>query len=52
MMIDFVSNSFSGNTAYGLLRWEGRGEGGGGKGEGRGGGKGEGKGTNFERQHG
>lgn len=42
-MIDFVSNSFSGNTAYGLLRWEGRG------GEG---GKGEGKGTNFERQHG
>ena len=24
-MIDFVSNSFSGNTAYGLLRWEGRG---------------------------
>ena len=49
MMIDFVSNSFSGNTAYGLLRWEGRGEGGG---EGRGGGKGEGKGTNFERQHG
>ena len=34
MMIDFVSNSFSGNTAYGLLRWEGRGEGGGGKGEG------------------
>lgn len=27
MMIDFVSNSFSGNTAYGLLRWEGRGEG-------------------------
>lgn len=44
MMIDFVSNSFSGNTAYGLLGWEGRGEGGGGKGEG--------KGTNFERQHG
>ena len=44
MMIDFVSTSFSGNTAYGLLRWEGRGEGGGGKGEG--------KGTNFERQHG
>ena len=43
-MIDFVSNSFSGNTAYGLLRWEGRGEGGGGKEEG--------KGTNFERQHG
>ena len=27
MLIDFVSNSFSGNTAYGLLRWEGRGEG-------------------------
>ena len=25
MMIDFVSTSFSGNTAYGLLRWEGRG---------------------------
>ena len=49
MMIDFVSNSFSGNTAYGLLRWEGRG--GEGRGEG-GGGKGEGKGTNFERQHG
>lgn len=45
MMIDFVSNSSSGNTAYGLLRWEGRG------GEG-GGGKVEGKGTNFERQHG
>ena len=44
MTIDFVGNSFSGNTAYGLLRWEGRGEGGGGKGEG--------KGTNFERQHG
>ena len=44
MMIDFVSNSFSGNTAYGLLRWEGRG------GEGRG--KGEGKGTKFKRQHG
>ena len=40
MMIDFVSNSFSGNTAYGLLRWEGRGEGGGGKGEG---GRGRGK---------
>lgn len=38
MMIDFVSNSFSGNTAYGLLRWEGRGEGGG---EGRGEGGGE-----------
>ena len=46
MMIDFVSNSFSGNTAYGLLRWEGRG------GEGRGGGKGKGKGTKFKRQHG
>ena len=44
MMIDFVSNSFSGNTAYGLLRWEGRGEGGGGRGEG--------KSTNFGRQHG
>ena len=40
MMIDFVSTSFSGNTAYGLLRWEGRGEGGGGKGEG---GRGRGK---------
>ena len=40
MLIDFVSNSFSGNTAYGLLRWEGRGEGGGGKGEG---GRGRGK---------
>ena len=39
-MIDFVINSFSGNTAYGLLRWEGRGEGGGGKGEG---GRGRGK---------
>ena len=39
-MIDFVSNSSSGNTAYGLLRWEGRGEGGGGKGEG---GRGRGK---------
>ena len=38
MMIDFVSTSFSGNTAYGLLRWEGRGEGG--KGEG---GRGRGK---------
>ena len=36
MMIDFVSNSFSGNTAYGLLRWEGRGEGGGEGGRGRG----------------
>ena len=35
-MIDFVSNSFSGNTAYGLLRWEGRGEGGGEGGRGRG----------------
>ena len=35
MMIDFVSNSFSGNTAYGLLRWEGRG------GEGRGRGRGK-----------
>ena len=45
MMIDFVSNSFSGNTAYGLLRWEGRG------GEG-GRGKGERKGTKFKRQHG
>ena len=44
MMIDFLSTSFSGNTAYGLLRWEGRwegrGEGGGGKGEG---GRGRGK---------
>ena len=29
MMIDFLSTSFSGNTAYGLLRWEGRGGGGG-----------------------
>ena len=36
MMIDFLSTSFSGNTAYGLLRWEGRG----GKGEG---GRGRGK---------
>ena len=27
MMIDFVSNSFSGNTAYGLLRWKGEGKG-------------------------
>ena len=44
MMIDFVSNSFSGNTAYGLLRWEGRGEGGGEGGRVRGGGKGEGRG--------
>ena len=40
MMIDFLSTSFSGNTAYGLLGWEGRGEGGGGKGEG---GRGRGK---------
>ena len=44
MMIDFLSTSFSGNTAYGLLRWEERGEGGGGEGEG--------KGTKFKRQHG
>ena len=34
MLIDFVSNSFSGNTAYGLLRWEGRG-GKGGRGRGK-----------------
>ena len=47
MMIDFVSNSFSGNTAYGLLRWERRGEGGGGKGEG-GRGRGEGGGERYK----
>ena len=35
MMIDFVSNSSSGNTAYGLLRWEGRGGGKGGRGRGK-----------------
>ena len=39
MLIDFVSNSFSGNTAYGLLRWEGRGKGEGGRGRGEGGGE-------------
>ena len=47
MMIDFLSTSFSGNTAYGLLRWEGRGEGGGGKGEG-GRGRGEGGGERYK----
>ena len=39
MTIDFVGNSFSGNTAYGLLKWEGRGEGEGGRGRGEGGGE-------------
>lgn len=39
MTIDFVGNSFSGNTAYGLLRWEGRG---------REGGRGEGGGERYK----
>ena len=47
MTIDFVGNSFSGNTAYGLLRWEGREEGGGRKGEG-GRGRGEGGGERYK----